>query len=86
MLRSNPSRIMHPSRPKRAADMTGLVDRLTDWLATYCPFCSLTLLLALVVSSLFTVPQPTWVAVAAVAADLTINAARWLRSRRAAHA
>ena len=66
--------------------MTGLVDRLTDWLATYCPFCSLTLLLALVVSSLFTVPRPAWVAVAAIAADITINVGRRLRSRRAAHA
>ncbi len=76
---------MHPSRPKRTADITGRVDRLTDWLATYCPFSSLTLLLALVVSSLFTVPRPMWVAVAAVGTDLVINVGRRLRPRRAAH-
>jgi branched-subunit amino acid transport protein len=73
---------MHPSRPTRTADITGLVDRLTDWLASYCPFSSLTLLLALVVSSLFTVPRPVWVAAAAVGADIAINVGRRLRPRR----
>lgn len=73
---------MHPPRLKRIPrnPPTGVADRLVDWLVSYCPFSTLAVLSLLVLSPLTgPVPEPAFVAIAVVIADLALFAMRrWI--------
>jgi hypothetical protein len=61
---------MHPPRPKRTSDPRGRADRLVDWLLSHCPFCTLAVLLLIVVGpTLGPMPDPLTVAIPIVVAD-----------------
>ena len=62
---------MHPPRRKRASEPRGIADRLVDWLLSHCPFSTLTVLSLLVVGpTLGPIPDPLFIAVPVVLADL----------------
>ena len=72
---------MHPPRPNRTTERQGLFDRLIDWLLVYCPFSTVTVLtLTVIAPTLGPVPNPAYVAVAVIVADLL-----WLVIRRLAN-
>jgi hypothetical protein len=65
---------MHPPRRKRITEESGLVDRLVDRLLGRCPFSTLTVLTLVVVSpSVGPIPEPLYLAVPVVMADLVVN-------------
>jgi hypothetical protein len=68
---------MHPPRRKRTTEPQGVVDRLVDWLLTRCPFSTLAVLSAAVVSPIIgPLPDPLLVAIPVVLADLALHAMR----------
>ena len=71
---------MHPPRPKRTTDNSGLVDHLADWLVTNCPFSTLTTLTLLVVGTFLPpISRPVMVAIPVVLLDLSL--VFWRRAR-----
>lgn len=68
---------MHPPRRKRATEPQSSADRLVDWLLTHCPFTTLTVLTVLVIGpAVGPVPDPMFVAVPVVVADIAFIAIR----------
>jgi hypothetical protein len=70
---------MQPPRRKISDPNVGRVDRLADWLLTYCPLSTLALLTALVSGSPGGIPQAWPIFAGMAAGDLGINLVRWLR-------
>lgn len=62
---------MHRPRRKRTpTEAPGCADRLADWLLSHCPFCTLTILLAVVLGpTIGPIPEPLFIAVPVVIAD-----------------
>jgi len=61
---------MHRPRPKRTSEPQGRADRLVDWLLSHCPFCTLAVLLLIVVGPMFgPIADPMVVAIPIVIAD-----------------
>jgi hypothetical protein len=75
---------MHPLRRNSISEHPKLADRLADWLLTYCPFSTLTLLTLLVVGSTLSLSRPYLVLAPAVVADLALNAVRRVRRVKSA--
>ena len=70
---------MQPPRREISDPHVGRIDRLADWLLTYCPLSTLTLLTALVSGSPSGIPQ-AWPIFAGMAlGDIGINLVRWRR-------
>lgn len=68
---------MHPPRPKRTSESQGISDRLVDWLLSHCPFSTLLLLSFLVIGpTLGPIPEPAFVVVAVVFADIAFTIMR----------
>jgi hypothetical protein len=76
---------MHPSHHQRATRRHSPTDRLTEWLLTYCPMSTLTLLTLLVMGATLGLYWPWPVLVTAVTIDLGLNIIRRRRSRRLGH-
>lgn len=71
---------MHPPRRERTTESHGIVDRVVDWLLTRCPFSTLAVLSILVVSPIAgPVPEPLYLAIPVVMADLALMAVRRVR-------
>ena len=61
---------MHPPRPKRTTEPQGRADRLVDWLLSHCPFCTLAILVMIVVGpTIGPIADPMVVAIPIVVAD-----------------
>lgn len=61
---------MHPPRRKRTSEAQGRADRLVDWLLSHCPFCTLAILLMIVVGpTIGPIADPMVIAVPIVIAD-----------------
>lgn len=77
---------MHPLRPNKVSRhvlrRSGVIDRLTDWLLTRCPFTTLATLTMIVAGSSINVPRPAMVFIPVILADVTINLVRLVRGHR----
>jgi hypothetical protein len=73
---------MQPPRRKTSDVAQGRVDRLADWLLTYCPLSTLALLSALVSGSPDGIPQAWPLFVIVALGDLGINLFRRRRRTR----
>jgi hypothetical protein len=73
---------MHPAHQIGATERQSPTDRLTEWLLTYCPMSTLTLLTLLVMGATFGIYWPWPVLVTAVVIDLGLNLFRRRRVKR----
>ena len=78
---------MHPPRPNRTTEPQGRADRLVDWLLSHCPFCTLAILLMIVVGpTVGPIADPMVVAIPIVVADAAFLVMRRLvTSHSASH-
>lgn len=78
------SKLMQPPRRKSPDATLGRVDRLADWLLTYCPLLTLSLLTALVSGSPSGIPSAWPVFAGFAVGDVGINLFRWRRRAKRA--